>query len=341
MENQKEMMGRLTVDEFKNEMRHSLTASNSLFANSGIEQAITTTTAVMGKVLRTQYYELNGQKLSDFTPIEVGYGAFSPKILQAATVAQGTDFKACLINPTTGAIKLDGQTDIEVGSIEYPNNFFRDTYTISKEGAEIASRARIPFNLLEEKERARKKKFDLGLQDAWFLGLGDGKSYGLLNQPNAVVNTSFLPDKIKNMTDEQFATFVSKIRGLYNDQTNGTANFDRICLAQDDYFSLDKVYGSFGMTRRQILEDVVKANNGKIVYTLYNETAGTDGAARYALYKYDADYIQGFLPLEYTPSPLYPQGAFDLISNCMAQFVTPQLKRTNTLVYLDAVSHNA
>ena len=340
MENEIKSMGRLSVEDFKNEMRHSLTASNSLFSTPGIEQAITTTTAVMGKVLNTQYYELNGQKLSDFTPIEVGFGAFSPKILQAATVAQGTDFKACLINPTTGAIKLDGQTDIEVGSIEYPNNFFRDTYTISKEGSEIASRAKIPFNLLEEKERARKKKFDLGLQDAWFLGLGDGKSYGLLNQPNAVVNTSYLPDKIKNMTDAQFASFVANLRGLYNSQTNGTANFDRICLAQDDYFSLDAVYGSFGMTRRQILEDVVKANNGKIVYSIYNETAGTGSTARYALYKYDPDYIQGFLPLEYTPSPLYPQGAFDLISNAMAQFVTPQLKRTNTLVYLDAVSHN-
>ena len=195
--------------------------------------------------------------------------------------------------------------------------------------------------MLEEKERARKKKFDLGLQDAWFLGLDDGKSYGLLNQPNAVVNTSFLPDKIKNMTDEQFATFASNIRGLYNAQTNGTANFDRLLIAQDDYFSLDKVYGSFGMTRRQILEDIVRANNGKIVYTLYNETAGTGGVARYALYKYDADYIEGFLPLEYTPSPLYPQSAFDLISNSMAQFVTPQLKRTNTLLYLDAVSSNS
>lgn len=340
MENEIKSMGRLSVEDFKNEMRHSLTASNSLFSTPGIEQAITTTTAVMGKVLNTQYYELNGQKLSDFTPIEVGFGAFQSKLLQMATTAQGTDFNSCLINPTTGAIKLDGQTDIEVGSLEYVNHFFRDTYTISKEGSEMASRARIPFNLLEEKERARKKKFDLGLQYAWFFGSDSpsGKSYGLLNQPNAVVNTSYLPAKIKDMTDAQFATFVANLRGLYNDQTNGTANFDRICLAQDDYFALDAVYGSFGMTRRQILEDVVRANNGKIVYTLYNETAGSTGGARYALYKYDADYIQGFLPLEYTPSPLYPQGAFDLISNAMAQFVTPQLKRTNTLVYLDVVS---
>ena len=82
----------------------------------------------------------------------------------------------------------------------------------------------------------------------------------------------------------------------------------------------------------------IKETGGKIVYTRYNTTAGTNGGARYALYKHDPDYIEGFLPLPYTPSPLYAQGAFDMISNAMAQFVTPQVKRQNTLIYLDVVS---
>ena len=130
-------LGAISVGEFKQEMR----AQNSIFNNPGIEMDITTTTQIMGRVLETNYYELNGQKLSDFVPIEVGTGAFSTKLLQAAATAVGTDFKACLINPTAGALKLDGYTDIEVGNLEYPNNFFRDTYSITNEGAEIASRA--------------------------------------------------------------------------------------------------------------------------------------------------------------------------------------------------------
>lgn len=330
-------IGRLTTSEFENEMRGTLTAQNSLFNNPGVEQTITTTTQIMGKVNETVYYELDGQKLSDFVPIEVGYGAFSTKILQAAVTASGTDFKSCLIAPQGGRLKLDGYTEIEVGTQEFPNNFFRDTYSISKEGAEIASRAMIPFDLLQQKEKARRKKFDLGLQDAWFNGLDDGKSYGLLNQPGAVVNTSFMTASIADMTDAQWQTWLSAIRALYNTLTSATANFTRLCIPQSDYFALDRVFGQFGMTRRQLLDEILKANGAKLVYTTYNETAGTGGGKRYALYKYDPDYIQGFLPLEYTPSPLYPQGAFDLISNCMAQFVTPQLKRTNTLLYLDVV----
>ena len=325
-------LGAISVGEFKQEMR----AQNSIFNNPGIEMDITTTTQIMGRVLETNYYELNGQKLSDFVPIEVGTGAFSTKLLQAAATAVGTDFKACLINPTAGALKLDGYTDIEVGNLEYPNNFFRDTYSITKEGAEIASRARIPFNVVEQKEKARKKKFDLGLQDAWFLGLDDGVSFGLLNQPAAVTNTSFMTKDLSAMTDVEFSTFVAGIRALYDNVTNSTAMFNRLLVPQQEYFKLDRIYGEFGLSRRGILDDVLKENGGKVVYARYATGAGTGGVNRYALYKHDPDYIEGFLPLPYTPSPLYAQGAFDMISNAMAQFVTPQVKRSNTLIYLDA-----
>ena len=325
-------LGAISVGEFKQEMR----AQNSIFSNPGIEMDITTTTQIMGRVLESNYYELNGQKLSDFVPIEVGTGAFSTKLLQAAATAVGTDFKACLINPTAGALKLDGYTDIEVGNMEYPNNFFRDTYSITKEGAEIASRAKIPFNVVEQKEKARKKKFDLGLQDAWFNGLGDGVSFGLLNQPAAVTNTSFLGNKnLSAMSDAEFSAFVAGIRALYDNVTNSTAMFNRLLVPQQEYFKLDRIYGEFGLSRRGILDDVLKENGGKVVYCRYASGIGTNSNGRYALYKHDPDYIEGFLPLPYTPSPLYAQGAFDMISNAMAQFVTPQVKRSNTLIYLD------
>lgn len=335
--NDNDKFGMITVGEFKKEMR----AQNAIFNNPGIEQDITTTTQIMGRVLESNYYELNGQKLSDFTPIEAGTGAFQTKLLQAAATAVGTDFKSCLINPTAGALKLDGYTDIEVGALEYTNNFFRDTYSITKEGSEMASRARIPFNILEEKEHARKKKFDLGLQEAWFKGLDDGVSYGLLNQPNAITDTSTLGGKnLSEMSDAEFTTFIATIRAYYDNVTNSTAMFNRLCVPQQEYFKLDKVFGQFGLSRRSILDDVLKEAGGKIVYTRYNTTAGTGSGARYAIYKHDPDYIEGFLPLPYTPSPLYAQGAYDMISNAMAQFITPVLKRANTLVYLDVVAQS-
>lgn len=281
---------------------------------------------------------MDGQKLSDFVPIEAGFGAFSPEIVQFATKATGTDFKSCLIHPTAGALNQDGYTDIEIGDLKYPNNFFRDTFSVTKEGQEIAARNMIPFDVYEEKERARYKKWQLGLQDAYFLGLDDARSYGLLNQPDAIVDTSFMTKNLSEMSDNEFSAWVAEIRGRYNNTTNSTANFNRIALPQAEYFSLDRPFGTFGITRRQVLEEVVRANDGKIVYSRYNTTAGTGGKPRYAVYRHDADYIEGFIPLPYTPYPLYPVNALDMISNCMAQFVTPQLKRKNTLIYWDVTA---
>lgn len=329
-------IGGFTKEQFKNKMRVNNAVES--FTNPGFEQQITTTVQMMDRVLDTVYYELDDQKLSDFVPIEEGFGAFSSEIIQFATKATGTDFKSCLIHPTAGALNQDGYTDIEIGDIKYPNNFFRDTFSVTKEGQEIAARNMIPFSIYEEKERERYKKFQLGLQDSYFLGLDDGRSYGLLNQPDAIVDTSFMTKKLSEMTDDEFSAWVAQIRARYNNTTNSTANFDRIALPQEEYFSLDRTFGTFGLTRRQVLEEVVKANNGKIVYSRYNSTAGTGGTQRYAVYKYDPDYIEGFIPLAYTPFPLYPVNSLDMISNCMAQFVTPQLKRKNTLIYWDVVT---
>lgn len=329
-------IGGFTKEQFKNQMR--LYNAAEIFVNPGFEQQITTLTQILDRVLDTVYYELDGQKLSDFVPIEASFGAFSPEIVQFATKATGTDFKSCLIHPTAGALNQDGYTDIEIGDLKYPNNFFRDTFSVTKEGQEIAARNMIPFDVYEEKERARYKKFQLGLQDAYFLGLDDDRSYGLLNQPDAIVDTSFMTKNLSEMTDDEFSAWVAAIRGRYNNTTNSTANFNRIALPQEEYFALDRPFGTFGITRRQVLEEVVRANNGKIVYSRYNTTAGTGGKPRYAVYRHDADYIQGFIPLDYTPYPLYPVNALDMISNCMAQFVTPQLKRKNTLIYWDVTA---
>lgn len=329
-------IGGFTKEQFKNNMRVYNAAE--AFVNPGFEQQITTLTQVIDRVLDTVYYELDGQKLSDFVPIEAGFGAFSPEIVQFATKATGTDFKSCLIHPTAGALNQDGYTDIEIGDLKYPNNFFRDVFSVTKEGQEIAARNMIPFDVYEEKERARYKKWQLGLQDAYFLGLDDARSYGLLNQPDAIVDTSFMTKNLSKMSDDEFSAWVAEIRGRYNNTTNSTANFNRIALPQGEYFSLDRPFGTFGITRRQVLEEVVRANDGKIVYSRYNTTAGTGGKPRYAVYRHDADYIEGFIPLPYTPYPLYPVNALDMISNCMAQFVTPQLKRKNTLIYWDVTA---
>jgi len=328
-------IGKFTISEYKKIMR----ATNALSAafDSGFEATLTTTTKILPKILETNFYELDGQKLSDFTPIEEGYGAYSRELMQFAVKPTAAGFKSWLINPTAGGINLDANADADIESLRYPNNFIRAAYSLSKEGIEMAARAMVPFDLYEIKERARYKAYQLGLQEAWFLGLDDGKSYGLLNQPSAVINTSYMNKAPSTMTNDEFASWIGGLRTLYNNVTSGILQFNRLAMPQNEYFALDTVFGEFGLTRRQLVEKIVAANKGKIVYTKYNETAGTGGNPRYALYKYDPDYIEGFIPLPYTPWMQFPQGSLDVMCQCMGQFVTPVSKVNNSLLYIDVI----
>nr|DAT18290.1 MAG TPA: major capsid protein [Caudoviricetes sp.] len=331
--------GIFSKEEYKQKMR--VYNAQTLFVNPGYEQVITTTTQILPGVVDPQYYELNGQLLSDFVPIEVGVGAYSIELFQYAAAYVGTDFKSCIVAPTTGNINQDGNMDIELSGFKIPNNYYRQKYSLSREGLEIASRQAVTFSLYEEKEKARKKNWDLGLQEATFLGLDDGRSFGLLNQPEAVVNTSLITKPLSEMTDEEFSTFISTITGFYFNASNGTRMFNRMLIPQSDYFALTKPYGQFGLSRLSVLENAFQGRvsaDFKIVYTMYNETAGTNGGKRYAFYNYDPDSIEMYIPMPYTPYPLFPTGALDTISDAMGQFTTPYNKRKNLLQYFDIVS---
>jgi hypothetical protein len=131
---------------------------------------------------------------------------------------------------------------------------------------------------------------------------------------------------------------------LYDNNTNGAFQFNRLLLTNAAYWSLDKVFTAListqtgYTTRRAYLESVLNANDGKIVYTKYGQTIGTGGGlikSRYALYNTDEDNIQANLPLPYTIHPPFPQGSLDLNIEAEAQYITPVLKRDTTLIYLD------
>lgn len=332
-------IGIFTTEQYAQNMR--VYNAQSAFADPGFEQQISTVTQILPGVVEPNYYELNGQMLSDFVPIEVGVGAYSLELFQYASNYVGTDFKSCIVSPTAGNINQDGNMEIELSGFKIPNNYFRQKYSLSKEGSEIAARNVIPMSILEQKEKARKKNWDLGLQEATFLGLEDGRSYGLLNQPDAIVNTSTLTQSLADMTDEEFSSFVSTITGAYFAASNSTRMFNRMLIPQSDYFALTKPFGQYGLSRLEVLENAFRgrvSGDFKIVYTLYNETAGTGGGKRYVFYEYNPDSIAMYIPMPYTPYPLFPTGALDMISDAMGQFTTPYNKRKNLLQYFDIVA---
>ena len=328
-------------DALRQNLTNSLRVNNSgLATGTGFEQTITTLTDIIAGVVETKYYELNGQKLSDFCKIEVGKGAYQTNLMQYAISYTGNTGKAGLINPTANGINKDANATIQIGQLTMPNNFWRFAYEVSNELVRMAERNPETFSIIEEHEKARKKIFDLMLQEAWFKGLDDGKSYGLLNQPNVTVNTTLMTAELGAMTDAQFQTFIAKAPDVFNSNANYAINFNRLLIPSAQYYALTQPYGQFGLNRLQVLEDAMKRVAGpdfKIVHATYATGASAQGSGkgRYVLYNDDADNLCAYLPVPYTPMPLFPQGSLDLVSQAHAQFVTPYVKRIKSMVYAD------
>ena len=324
----------------RNNLMQAQRVNNSGADVTGLEATITTLTDIIGGVVETKYYELNGQKLSDFCKIEVGRGAYDTELMQYASTFVGNNGKQGIVNPTANGISKDANSSIQIGSIKMPNNFWRWDYTVTNELVNMAQKNAETFSIIEENEKARKKIWDLMLQDAWFNGLGDGRSYGLLNQPNVTVNTTLMTAELGDMTDAQFQTFLAKVAGEYNKVSNYTISFNRMLIPSEQYFALTQPYGTFGLNRLQVLEDAMKRIVGadfKIVHAKYCTGASAQGGnkGRYVFYNDDADNVCAYLPVPYTPMPLFPQGSLDLISQAHGQFVCPYLKKNTSMVYAD------
>ena len=333
-------IGLLTQEQYANSMRMRV-QNSGLGATPGLEQTITTTTQLVAGVVNTLYYELMGQKLSDFVKIEVGTGAYSTNLVQYASAYVGSPFKQGLINPTASGINADANSNIKIGALSIPNNFWRMKYTIGQELVGMAARNAETFSIIEENEKARKKTWDLGLQEATFKGLGDGKSYGLLNQPNVTVNTTLMTAELDAMSDAQFQAFLAAAPGVYAANSNGTMMFNRMLVPQKAFLALQQPYGSFGETRKTILERAFQGIVGddfKIVHATYCTGATAGGNAskgRYVFYNTNEDNLTMYLPKPYTPHPLFPQGALDMISDAEGQFSTPYVKRIDSMLYAD------
>ena len=324
----------------RNNLMQAQRVNNSGADVTGLEATITTLTDIIGGVVETKYYELNGQKLSDFCKIEVGRGAYATELMQYASTFVGNNGKQGIVNPTANGISKDANSSIQIGSIKMPNNFWRWDYTVTNELVNMAQKNAETFSIIEENEKARKKIWDLMLQDAWFNGLGDGRSYGLLNQPNVTVDTTLMTAELGDMTDAQFQTFLAKVAGEYNKVSNYAISFNRMLIPSEQYFALTQPYGTFGLNRLQVLEDAMKRIVGadfKIVHAKYCTGASAQGGnkGRYVFYNDDADNVCAYLPVPYTPMPLFPQGSLDLISQAHGQFITPFVKRETSMMYAD------
>lgn len=333
------------AEKFAEKTAANLKASNALFdvPQAGISQIIDTTTQIISDVVRAKYYTVPFA-LSDYVKMDVGRGAYSTQIFQFASAYTGSTFEECIVNPASTGIHNNATSDIRIDGITTKNNFFRNDYSISNEELKMAAAGRISFDMVEEKEKARVTLWQLGIQKSHFLGLNDGETFGLLNQPGTTINTQLLPAAPGALTVEQIKNFASTAMSTYYNLTNGTYMPNRWLMPSDAYMQLGVPYGdTFGMpTLLEVFENAFKQAGApadfKIVHAIYANDAASNGNGRHVLYNNEADNIVRYIPKNYTPHPLFPVGSLDMISQAEGQFSGVVVKKPNTILYMDEQS---
>lgn len=326
----------------------SITGGNKLYnaaatgavTLNGLEQAITTQTYVVADVIETKYYELLGQKLSDFIKFDIGQGAYNFNLFQYTSQYNGGDFEEGLISVTSG-LQANAKVDTEFGGFQIRNYFWRKSYTVGHEELEAAARGVLPISLIEQKEKSRKKNWDLGIQKVTFLGLDSGAMKGLVNQSNVTVNTSLLPVKVTAMTSAQVKAFASSVVSAFLANNNSTQLPNKWLMPTNEFVGLgvavDPTYPL--KTLRMQLEEAFRdagCVDFKIVHSTYNNTADSSGTkGRHVFYYDNADTLRFVMPQDYTPYALYPLNGIDSVSLATGQFAGVIVYRPQEMLYAD------
>ncbi len=305
----------------------------------GLGRTISTLTYVIKDVIETKYYT-TPMPLTEYVKINAsGEGAYMKNIVQLTQANLSASFKECTINPFSTGFHNDATADIALDEIQQRNNFYRQAYSISHEELESAGRALIPYNIIGGKEEARTMNWQLGIQDTMFVGLGDNRTFGLLNQPDAIVDTSLFPVSLQNMTPEQLNEWVGSVFNAYGEGNNYNYQPNKLFLPSKIYYSLGKTTNpNFPLKNlRQVIEDAFTEVKGdfKIVHAAYGEDMGTKGLGRAVLYNDDAKNVVMHTPVNYTPMPLFPQNSLDMMSQAMGQYTGVWLKKPTTMLYMD------
>lgn len=324
----------------KNPGHEALWNSFGATASNGMDQVISTQTRIVEGVLGTKYYELLGQKLGDFFPVEIGKGKDSMEIFQYTASYTGGDFEEGEISLSTG-MQANATSGVEFGGFTAKNHFWRNTYSIQQEMINVAAQNQVAFSLIEEHEKASKKKWDLGIQRISFLGTKDGQTKGLYDVDGVTVNTSLLPAKVSAITAAQIKTLAANIISAYVTANGGTALPNRWVMPQEEFLALN-VPVNPDYPSKTILEIIMDVFKGagcvdfRILHTKYGETADSTGAkGRHVLYNYSPDSLKLSIPQDYTPHALFPKNAMELLGMATGQYIGLVVTRPKEVLYMD------
>lgn len=318
--------------------------SDILLNALGYKVDITTMTAISTKVINQRFYEVAP---SDFMAVIEGQNAFAEEILTYKEYQVSGNIEDGILKGNSNVPRMT-KDDIAMEAVRIPIIDWGQGLQYNLIELSKATRSG-NWSLVDMKEKARLKKYQLLIQNIAFLGseqISDVK--GLLTQSDVSSNTTTITKFIKNMSTAEFFTFISKILADYSSNSNSTAMPDTFIMPMSDWLGLgvplSETYPN--TTKLEWLKktfiDLTGNANFKIGYLAYCDKArnshvlgsGT-GYNRYILYKNDADTLNMNIPLPYTTTITDTINGFEYQSVAYSQFSGCKAYRPQEVLYFD------
>jgi Uncharacterized protein conserved in bacteria (DUF2184) len=163
---------------------------------------------IRSKIVEQTFYEVDPTLYLDVIP---GEGAFAQNVITNVSIKTSGSFRQGKIgtanNNTSLAIANAAVTPIYTYIRNWALGIEYSIFDVNQ--AAFAGN----WDIIEAKHRARKKDWDLGIQEVALLGdLDDLTNFpGLFTNPGVNSNTAVITKKISAMSAAEFATFVSAI----------------------------------------------------------------------------------------------------------------------------------
>ena len=313
---------------------------NSAPGQYGYEVDITTLTYIRQQVVEQKFYEIAP---ADYLLVEVGNGAFLDEILTWKTYNTAGSFFA---NMTRQSVNSRIQSsNIAIEAVKYPTAFWNEQLDYSLIEIQQASKTG-NWSLIEAKEKARKKSWDLGIQQLAFLGHPTDTNFlGLLNLSSLGVNsnTSLITQSINSMNFTQFSTFVVGMVEAFRRNCNRTAYPNIFVIPESDFNQLNfppSAEFPIGMTKLEYIKSVLATTTGNTNFQVKplvygDENFNTLGLNRYMLYNSTDDALKMDIPVNYTSTLAGTYNNFQWQSVAYGQFTGVQLFRPLEVLYFD------
>lgn len=283
--------------------------------NVGYEQAITTLTALETKIAREKNLELDADKAID---IIEGPGAWKEELVWFEGHYNGGDSLDSwrLDHAQNGAAKNLSTASLTKRTAPYALLGKMISYTKSE--IEQAQASGI-WNAIEEKSMARKREFDLRLNEWVFKGSKDGQFEGLLNISGVTSDTdTSVPTMFSAMTDAQFQTALSTLFSTYYVGTDYTAKANTFLMPSLDMMKCAGTYSqvgsgfSTGINRLDRIKEAFRAATGdanaQVIGANLCNGALNNGFHQYVMYKKDPYELHVEMPV---PFGVYPGASVD------------------------------